>query len=251
MTYDRHTMQRSNGGVGTTKRPERFYASVLGAVLGSSAVLVGVFVQKDWSVWGYLAAGVVAMGCVWAARSTWTEAHGRWRTASLVIGGLVVVFVGIGVSSQLLIEGEPVLSISDAAQANRVVSDLLADLEAMGKYDELLAASDADARARYNDYEPAAKALLRIANTWSRVDLGELPDPDLIDVVQHVKTGATFGAKAIELKQQTITEPDARAEAAMRENRDVFIGEALNAGAKLRPLAEKYQVQVYDVGGLE
>ena len=149
------------------------------------------------------------------------------------------------------IDGEPVLAVSDTARANQLVSDLLGDLESMGKYDELLAASDADARARYNDYEPAAKALLRIANKWSRTDLGGLPDPDLIEVVQHIKTGATFGAKAIELKQQIITEPDSRAEASMRENRDVFVGEALNAGAKLRPLAEKYQVQVYDIGGLE
>lgn len=250
MTYDRRPPREPKTSF-AGKRPERYYAAVLVTVLGFSAMFVGLLVQKDWEWWVLALVAVGSCGSAWLAVRSWGEARGRWRVGVVVGGAALLLFVALGTSTQLVIEGEPILAVSDEARANEMISELLKDLEEMAKYDGLLAASPADARARYNDYEPAAKAMLRIANKWSRVDLGSLPDPDLIEVVQHVKTGATFGSKAVELRQQIIVEPDSRAEASMKENRDVFIGEALNAGAKLRPLAEKYLVETYDIGGLE
>lgn len=251
MTYVRHEQHQAPHRDGTGRRPERFYASVIGSLLGFGALLVGLLVQRDWDVWALFTVGVASGGSTWGAIRTWDEARGRLRMVCVAAASATLVLMVAGMATQTIINGDPILAVSKEARANQMVSELLDDLQTMAKFDELLAAGPADARARYNDYEPAAKALLRIANKWSRVDLGSLPDPDLIEVVQHVKTGATFGAKAVELRQQIITEPDDRAEAAMRENRNVFVGESLNAGAKLRPLAEKYQVRTYDMGGLE
>jgi hypothetical protein len=46
------------------------------------------------------------------------------------------------------------------------------------------------------------------------------------------------------MRYQYITEPDDRLGASVNENRSVFIAETLAAGAKLRPLAERYRVTV-------
>lgn len=172
----------------------------------------------------------------------------RVRVAITAGCAALVLLFGIGQRVQLVIDGKPMLATSQAAQAHDIVAALYADLVELGVHDELLGIEQADARSRYNSYEPAARALRGIANRWSRTDLGSLPDPDLIEVVQHVKTAATFGAEALDMRYQLITEPDDRLAAAVGENRSVFIAEALAAGAKLQPLAERYRVETVPAG---
>lgn len=223
-------------------RPERFYAPIVVAVVAACTGLLSLAVPYTWQ-W-YVSAAIVAVliaSIVLAHR----ERHQVSQTArriSLGVSIVVVGLVGLGNATQLVLDGEPVLATSDEARAHALVGEMYDDIMAMGVHDELLAISQPDARARYNDYEPAARDLRKIANRWVRVDLGSLPDPDLIEIVQHLKSGATSGAVALELRYQIITEPDDRAEAAMNDARAAFLSETVAAGAKLRPLAERYRV---------
>jgi len=225
-------------------RPERFYAPVIVAVAGGCAGILSFAVPYAWQ-W-YIKVAVVAVA-VAAAVVACKERHRvsqTMRRVSLGFSIAVLGLVGLGNATQLVLDDEPVLIVSDEARANALVGEMYDDIMAMGVHDELLAISQPDARARYNDYEPAARDLRKIANRWVRVDLGSLPDPDLIEIVQHLKSGATAGAVALDLRYQIITEPDARAEAAMNDARAAFLSEVVAAGAKLRPLGERYRVSL-------
>jgi len=225
-------------------RPERFYALVIVAAAGVCAGMLSFAVPYAWQ-W-YVKVAVVA-GAVAAAVVACKERHRvgqTMRRVSLGVSIAVVGLVGLGNATQLVLDDEPVLIVSDEARAHALVGEMYDDIMAMGVHDELLAISQPDARARYNDYEPAAKDLRKIANRWVRIDLGSLPDPDLIEIVQHLKSGATAGAVALDLRYQIITEPDTRAEAAMNDARAAFLSETVAAGAKLRPLAERYRVSL-------
>lgn len=219
----------------------------------AGVVLFGVPVggqERDLRVVG---GGLVVVGlCVWKAFIFYREARpGRLRLATPALGVALVMLMLLGGMTQLVIDGRPQLATSREARAHEMVRDIYDDLLEMGVHDELLSMTQADARSRYNSYEPAARAMRVIANRWSRVDLGELPDPDLIEIVGHVKTAATFGAEALDLRYILITEPDDRTEAIVRENRAAFVAETLAAGAKLKPLAERYLVSITPPGGGE
>jgi len=231
-------------------RPERFYVSIAVAVVSACALLLAVFVQYEWPwyLWVLGSLSLIGGGMgIWVSQG---EVSRRVFKVASAVAFCVSGLVGVGGATQLVIDGKPVAATSDQARAHNTVRDIYGDILRMGRLDELLVISQPDARARYNDYEPAARELRKISNRWSRVDLGELPDPDLIEIIQHVKSGATAGAAAIEIRYQIIIEPDTRAEAIMKENRGAFLAETLAAGAKLRPLAERYKVELVG-GGLE
>lgn len=232
----------------TRDRPERFYAAVVAAGAAACILLLALFVPYTWQ-WYIIVAIATSVGA--AAIVAYMERHQVSQMARLISLGVsigVVSLVGVGNVTQLVLGGEPVLVTSSEAQAHELVGEMYDDIMEMRLHDNLLAISKPDARARYNDYEPAARALRRIANRWARVDLGKLPDPDLIEIVQHLKSGATSGAIAVDLKYQTITEPDDRAERALNEARSTFHSDTVAAGVKLRPLAERYRVAL---GGAE
>lgn len=229
----------------------KFYASCVGATLcfvyGFSYLLPNT--KSDGWLYKALFATVLAGSLLYSAYLSYVP--GRSKVVAVSIMTSVVVLTAIGSLTQLRIDGAPIWALSDEAKAHSVVKDLYKDISSMGKYDDLIAASQADARTKYNSYEPAARELRAVANKWARVNLGDLPDSDLIEVVQHVKTAATFGAEALDLRYYLITQPDSKTEAAMNENRAAFMAETLNAGAKLRPLTEKYKVDTNYTGGLE
>ncbi len=173
----------------------------------------------------------------------------RARTAVLSAFFLACVLSVIGATTQLVIDGRPVLNTSTEKRAHDIVQDLYSDVLAMSRADELLAKTDADARAHFNSYEPASKEIQQIANKWARADLGDLPDPALIEVVQHVKNAASIGSQALDLRLQSITEPDSRTTTAYQQYRSDFIAETLAGAAKLKPLAELYRVDILPGGG--
>lgn len=225
-------------------RPERFYAPVIVAVAGACAGMLSFAVPYAWQWYVKVAVVVVSIASAVVAYKERHQVGQMMRRVTLGVSIVVVGLVGLGNATQLVLDDEPVLIVSDEARAHALVGEMYDDIMAMGVHDELLAISQPDARARYNDYEPAARDLRKIANRWVRVDLGSLPDPDLIEIVQHLKSGATSGAVALELRYQIITEPDDRAEASMNDARAAFLSETVAAGAKLRPLAERYRVSL-------
>jgi len=225
-------------------RPERFYAPVVAGVVAACAGMLSLAVPYAWQWYVKMAVAAAAMVSAMVAYKERYQVGQTVRRVSLGVSIVVVGLVGLGNATQLVLDGEPVLVVSDEARAHALVGEMYDDIMAMGVHDELLAIPQPDARARYNDYEPAARDLRKIANRWVRVDLGSLPDPDLIEIVQHLKSGATSGAVALELRYQIITEPDGRAEAAMNDARAAFLSETLAAGAKLRPVAERYRVSL-------
>lgn len=231
----------------------RYAAGIVATVIGAGYVIVSgmPMLAGQWDVGVLLIGFTISVSGLWVVGGAWRSVPRRWRQIGIGSAVGVVLLLTIGSTSQLVIDGAPILSTSETAQAHQLVDQLYRDILVLGQLDVLLAADQADARARYNDYEPAAVQLRKIAGRWSRVDLGDLPDPDIIEVVQHVKTGATFGAQALDLRYVLITEPDSRTETSMRENRGAFMSETLAAGAKLKPLAEKYQVDTAPAGGLE
>jgi hypothetical protein len=225
-------------------RPERFYASVVVAVIAACTGLLSLAVPYAWQWYINVGVGAVLIAAVVLAHRERRRVNQTMRRVALGVSIAITGLVGLGNATQLVLDGEPVLVTSDEARAHALVGEIYDDIMAMGVHDELLAISQPDARARYNDYEPAARDLRKIANRWARVDFGSLPDPDLIEILQHLKSGATSGAIALELRYQIIAEPDYRAEAAMNDARATFLSETVAAGAKLRPLAERYRVSL-------
>lgn len=167
----------------------------------------------------------------------------RWALTALAV--LVVLF-GVGAATQVVIDGRPYLSASQEARSYRLAQTLYDDLRTMATYDELLDLPVPDARARYNQYEPAIQHLDELVAKWSRYDLGSLPDPDFIDVITNLKVGGTFGANALQLRFQLLTQPDVRSEQALAENRAAYISAVLEAGNALRTIAERYDVRLFD-----
>lgn len=233
------------------ERPEWFYAAIVAAVVATSSGVLALAIPYGWP-W-YATVGTFSVGgfVSWVSVRLQHHVSKRASAISYVVATTMVALLSIGAVTQLVLNGRPVLETSGNAKAHALVSDMYQDIIRMGRYDELLVIEQPDARARYNDYEPAARELRKVANRWARIDLGGLPDPDLIEIIQHLKAGATAGATAMELRYQTITEPDTRAEALMNEERGAYLAETVAAGAKLRPLAEKYGVDVNGGGGLE
>jgi len=232
-------------------RPEWFYAAIVAAIVAGSAGVLAITIPYGWPWYAIVGSFSVAIGSTWGSVQLKHHVAKRAGLISYLVAGAVVALLSVGAVTQLVLDGRPVLETSSDAQAHTIVYDLYQDIMKMGKYDELLVIEQPDARARYNDYEPAARELRKVANRWARIDLGNLPDPDLIEIVQHIKAGATAGAAAVDLRYQIITEPDARAETIMNEERGAYLAETVAAGAKLRPLADKYGVDIDNGGGLE
>jgi hypothetical protein len=221
--------------------------STVAAVAACAAIGFGApTVASEWDMPVLVGAGVVLAVAVRELRNRFSSTPRRARTVATTVAISAVALFGVGAATQLVLDGRPKLAVSADARSHDLVQELYKDLVSMTTADELIAYEQADARARYNAYQPAIDDLRSIANRWSRTDLGALPDPELIDVVQHVKVAATFGAEALRIRYGLITEPDVRAEQALAENRSAFVAETLAAGSTLRPLAERYRV---DVGG--
>lgn len=239
-------------GSGADRSPTRMHPavllvfwSVLGAVGACAALGFGApAIRDDWD-WPVFVAGTGAAGISLLAVRRHAQATSA-RTRRFVVGGAasVVCLFGIGAVTQLELAGKPQLAISAPARAHDIVNALYADILQLRDADTLIGYEQADARARFNDYEPAIAELRSIANRWSRTDLGALPDPDLIDVVQGVKVAATFGAEALAIRFRIITEPDDRSTQALIENRTALYEATLASAAGLKPLAERYQVDV-------
>jgi hypothetical protein len=237
-----------------SSRPRLWFLSwcAAGATALSAAIVAGSpLITGSWG-WSWI--GATAVLAALAANQVWrrsTEVPVKLTRIGVGVAAALVVLMGVGASTQLVIDGRPQLAVSPEARSHDLVSGLYQDLLTLAEADELIAYSQPDARARYNLYQPSVESLRSINNRWARVDLGSLPDPDLIEVVQHIKVAATFGAEALQLRYQLITEPDVRAEQSLAVNRSAFVAETLDAGAKLKPLAERYKVDTGSPGRSE
>lgn len=163
---------------------------------------------------------------------------------------VAVVFSALfvaGARDQVVIDGVVYSASSRQARGNELVSEVYESLTTMSSYDQLLSLEQADGRARFSEFEPARDDLIAIATKWSRRDLGGLPDPDFIDIVTTLKVAATFGAEAVQIRFNLLTEPDQRAQQALFENRSTFTSGVLDAGARLAPLAQRYHVDLRTV----
>ena len=164
-------------------------------------------------------------------------------TASVAAVAVVVLSV-FGASNQVVLDGVVYSSVSAEARSHRLVGELFDELETMSEYDELLAMAAPDARARYGQFEPARRDLESIARHWSNYDLSTAPDPDFIEIIELVKVAATFGAQSLDTKFSLLTTPSQHGEQSLNETRLTFSSSVLEAAAKLRPLADKYLVEL-------
>ena len=236
-------------------RPRSVLGLVVSCLITLAALILflryGTFLYQPDVEWrSVVSSGTVLGGSLYL---TWHVSRrsiaGRLRAATLSVFFLACALAVIGATTQLVIDGQPVLNTSSQKQAHDTVQELYYDVLSMSRADELLAMTDADARAHYNSYEPASKEIQQIANKWSRMSLGDLPDPALIEVVQHVKNAASIGSQALDLRLQSITEPDSRTTTAYQQYRSDFIAETLAGAAKLKPLADTYRVDIMPGGG--
>lgn len=225
----------------------RAAAGVLAAAVAtlSVATMAAPGFAIGWDV-RLLAVSVVAAVTAWRLLRHGFPVSRLLRVFTVLLVALCALFV-VGSRDQVVIDGKVYAANSREARAHRLVVDIFDDLEEMSRLDALLALGQSDAQASYAKYEPARDRLVAISAKWARVDLAELPDPDFIDVVNTVKTAGTFGAEAMEIRFELLTEPDQRAEEALVSNRATFTAAVLDAGARLMPLAERYMVNLRPV----
>lgn len=238
------------------KRPGlRFVLGIVLATLGYMGALSqgGPVLGHDWN-YAALAAGTGVL-LVGALLAWWNSLQTPRRTLGLTLGVAVLLATtfSVGTFTSIVVNGQVHPTTSDTAQAYRLAHELREDLEYVAQADQLLDAEQADARARFAEYEPTAEQLAEISKKWAKVadDPNSLPSPGFAEVAKHTANGAHWAAEAMVRKQQLIVEPDARGEADVASYRVTYAQEVLTAGPQLVAVAKLYGIVLTEEGPVE
>lgn len=245
----RRTLQPPDQVLAAPARPWRFAGAV---AVATGAVLAGV--STGLPVWDrplrpapLAACAAVAVAAAVSAGNARARTSRRAARAALAAALAVVALFGWGLRSSVVIDGKVYASTSETAKAYRLSQRILADLYRMSDLAALLDLPAADARARFDDYEPAQAELERMRDRYAAVGEAQLPSAQFAPVVDHMKAAAHYAAEAFDRKQKLLTESDVRLEQELGTIEAQMLADVTAAGAALTRAAGLYGFQLNGV----
>ena len=225
------------------RRPWPGRTGRLALYAGAPAAAVGVMVAAgagmpvldgSWDPRWLAGGGAAAAAAAFAASRGWSAAGARLRVALPAVCALLVVAFAVGLGSgPVVVDGTVYLSTTTTARSARMADQMRSDLYALVGYDDLLAASQEDARAAIGSYDPAGSDIDALGSRYAAMTEEDLPDPAFAPVVEHIKSAAYWGGKALAVKRELIDQDDAKKSADLDSWRATYASEVLAAGEQL------------------
>lgn len=193
--------------------------------------------------WHWLAGGGAASLILGVAATRGWQATGpRARVAVPAVSLLLVTAFGVGLASDpVVVDGRAQLATSKTARSAHLAQQMRTDLYDLVRYDDLLAASQEDARANVALYEPAAKQLNALMVRYSSV-AADVPDPAFAAPAAKIKSAAYWGLRAMQVKAELIDQDDAKKSADLESYRATYATEVLAAGEQLNQAAASLDI---------
>lgn len=201
-----------------------------------------------WFVPALVAAGASGyFAAVYAHRCT------RRRGVRIVsaIAVVLVLFSFVGLFTTTSINGRAYFNFSTTARVYHLALKMRSDLYTLASYDSLLKDNQAEARAAYNQYGPAATKLEQISTYYANLAQHpkSLPSPQFAQIAQEISDAGYWGSKALSAKANDIVQPDAANEANIKSWAQTYSADVLTAGPQLVQLAALYQIPLAGAGG--
>lgn len=191
-----------------------------------------------------LAAGVAMSG---VAAALWALRHGsaladtvRFYALTSAAGGLLIVSLVVGASSQVVIDGSAYLRTSETAVVYASASAAYDDLMWMSDASDLLYLEDSDARVRLGEFERVAVQMRTLAAEHLAAERRGGPTGEMQAVHAAVKEAATVGAQAVEQREALVVSPNPQLTVDLQASVDQFAQQVLNAGQMLGDLSARY-----------
>lgn len=182
------------------------------------------------SILSLAGAYLVARGFIGATNILKFVTLGVTLTASL---GLVVG----ALANPVVVDDQVLLENSKEAKSARFAEEIYEDLRTLAEYDDLLAASLADARANVSLYPAAEKEIIELNSKYAEYTVEDLPDPAFAPVVDNMKNASFWAAQAISSKEKLIEAEDARAQSDLQTQRASFVELWVQAGSGLETIS--------------
>ena len=226
--------------IGAPKAARFLTGGAAGAVVGLvTAVSFALPVEPAYRDAPIAAAGVLVLGLgAYLAFIGWAHSGVKTRAAAATVATLAGLSFLVGATADpIVLDGKVLVETSSKAQSVRLADSVYDDLTLVAGHDDLLVASMADARANVSDYAPAVKDLYEMSAEYSRINVGDLPNPAFAAVVESMKTTTYWAAKAMETKTGLIEQEDARAEADLETQRASFADNWVATATELKNVA--------------
>lgn len=237
--------------VARTAGPLRWFVALLVST-GAAAAVVTAGVPALGHGWQLVPlAGSLTVGAASTfLLSVWSGlVSARARTISIAAACLLIVGFAVGAQTTIVLDGRPILSSSEEARAIRDFEALEADLRTLAVLDDLIRLGQTDARARFDEYEPAISNAGAISRRWAGREITSFTDPALAEVAAHLKTAGEYGRLALEAKLENLRQVDALREEQILSYRQTLLQETFAALPLLRDFAAAYSITFIDDDG--
>jgi hypothetical protein len=226
----------------------RLIAALTVTVLGFAfAYGSGAPVQGHTWNWIYLGAGaaVTLIFGYLAYRASRTVTF-RTKVISYAVAVLFTAAFVTGAHTSVVVGDKTYLATSATARAYVLSNELYADLKYIADADPMLAAEQADARARFAEYKPAAEKLAEMSKKWAKVasEPENLPSPAFAEVAAKTANAAHWQSESMALKATLIVEADARGEQQLASYRATYYEQVLLSWELLQPAAKLYGIEL-------
>ncbi len=188
---------------------------------------------------GASVAAVVGAG-MWALLRARTRPPTRLLAALVACAALVVVAFSVGAATSRTLNGRILPMYSTEAQVMAQSESLASDISRISELDGLLGLDTPAARARFGDFEPAAKELEAISVRWAESVPEDFADASLAPVAAAVSSAANFEAVAMQKKRDLLTTDDSRLAEEVSLYRQSARQSLVSAGPKLQQVAKSY-----------
>lgn len=207
-------------------------AAAVAAMAGAGAGLPVLTGTWDWYWVG--GGAVTAAVCALVASRGWASAGPKLRIAVPATVTVLAVAFAVGLASgPVVVDGKVYVSTSSTARSAKLADQIRTDLYTLVAFDDLLAASQADARAAIGRYVPATVELDQMNARYAAMAAGDLPDPSFAGPIEKLKTAAYWGGKAMTVKRELIDQDDAKKSADLDSWRATYASEVLSGGEQL------------------
>lgn len=222
-----------------------------------AAAVAGSWLWAGWQLYGPLVAGrfaPVPLAAAWtvaavAARFAWRWREAVGRRVQLVAAATVLVvsaLLVVGTATSVVVDGRVPAASSQTAQVAKLTEQIVADLEHIRSYDEMMRLDDSRARARARQFEAGSDTLEALAIEYRELADAGLPAEEFEPVVDQVAVAADFGARTLDGRSDLVVQYDARLEQKVTRWHTTYTEAWLRAGSGLADAAAVYGVTLVD-----
>ncbi len=181
------------------------------AMYAAAAGTLGTATLGAWSATAVYAASFGLLVCGFLLR----DRRSTWHLGVLAAALMLPALLAVGMSSQSLVAGRPVLATSELARTLDLVAEAEQDRAVLLSRQDLLSLPRAQARGVAAEYEAAARASLEIAARWNPATARDLPGQGFEEVYDLLNRAADAQSDALRAYILNVQAPqDALAEAA-------------------------------------